>query len=98
MKDKITEWVIFAILILVITHMTYGLDELSTFGWTLMGVIFLVVVVVETVFDVGFDWLFVKLGLKSGAGPLNVTATEEGDSLVLTLRNDGKSSMSIAVI
>ena len=30
MKSKITEWVIFAILILVITHMTYGLDELGT--------------------------------------------------------------------
>lgn len=98
MKNKITEWVIFAILILVITHMTYGLDELSTFGWTLMGVIFVVIVVVETVFDVGFDWLFVKLGLQSGGGPLNVTATGEDDRLVLTLRNDGKSGMSIAAI
>ena len=98
MKDKVTEWVIFAVLILVITHMTYGLGELSAFGWTLMGVIFVVFVVVETVFDFGFDWLFVKLGLKSGAGPLHVTATEEDDSLVLTLRNDGKNRLSISVI
>jgi hypothetical protein len=98
MKNKLTEWVIFAILILVITHMTYGLDELGTFGWTMIGVISVVIVVVETVFDVGFDWLFVKLGLKSGGGPLTVTATEEGDKLVLTLRNDGNNGMNIAVI
>lgn len=98
MKSKITEWVIFAVLILVITHMTYGLDELGTFGWTLMGVIFVVFVVVETVFNFGFDWLFVKLGLQSGGGPLNVTATEEDDSLVLTLRNDGNNSMAISAI
>ena len=98
MKNKITEWVIFAVLILVITHMTFGLGELGTFGWTLMGVIFVVIVVVETVFDFGFDWLFVKLGLKSGGGPLRVTATETDDGLVLTLRNDGKSGMSLAII
>ena len=98
MKNKITEWVIFAILLLVITHMSYGLGELGAFGWTLLGVIFAVFMVVETVFDFGFDWLYVKLGLKSGAGPLSVTATEEGEDLVLTLRNDGKNRMSIAVI
>ena len=98
MKGKVTEWVIFAIVLIVITHMTYGLGELSTFGWTLLGVIFVVFVVVETVFDFGFDWVAVKLGLKSGAGPLAVTATEEDDTLVLTLRNDGKSRITVAVI
>jgi hypothetical protein len=98
MKNKITEWIIFAVLILVITHMTFGLGELGTFGWTLMGVIFVVVVVVETVFDFGFDWLLVKAGLKSGGGPLRVTASAEDDSLVLTLRNDGKHGMSVAII
>ena len=98
MKDKVTEFVIFAVLMLVITHMTYGLGELSAFGWTVMGVIFAVFVVVEIVFDFGFDWIFVKLGLKSGGGPLTVTATEHDDALVLTVRNDGKSGMSIAAI
>lgn len=98
MKNKITEWIIFAVLMLVITHITYGLGELGTFGWTLLGVIIAVFVVVETVFDFGFDWLFVKLGLQSGAGPLTITATEEGDTLVLTLRNDGNNGISVAVI
>ena len=66
MKSKLTDIVIFAVLLLVITHMSVGLDELGTFGWSLLGVMFAVFVIVETVVDVGFDWIFVKLGLKSG--------------------------------
>ena len=98
MKSKLTGIVIFAVLLLVITHMSVGLGELGTFGWSLLGVMFAVFVIVETVVDVGFDWIFVKLGLKSGGGPLSVTATEEDDGLVLTMRNDGKSTMSLAIV
>ena len=98
MKKKLTDILIFAVLLLVITHMSIGLGELSTFGWTLLGVMFAIFVIVETVVDVGFDWVFVKLGLKSGGGPLSVTATEDDEGLVITMRNDGKSTMSLAIV
>ena len=70
MKDKVIEWIIFAILLLVITHMTYGLDELSTFGWALMDVIFAVfATMASTNFRVRINGEKVNLVREAGNGP-----------------------------
>ena len=97
-SEKLVEWLIFGILLLVITHMTVGLGELGPLGWSILGVIFAVFVVVEFVFDFAFDWVFLKLGLRSGEGPLNVTAVVRDDDLVLTLTNDGRDKLMVVAI
>ncbi len=97
-KDRVVEWIIFAVILLVIIHFGIGFDDMSTFGWALVGIIFVLWVALETVFDVGFDWIFVKLGLQSGKGPLDVSATPLAEDLQLTLTNNGKGSMKVVAI
>ena len=98
MKSKLLDLFFFAAILLVLVHFSVGLDELGAFGWSLVGVLIAIWFVVEVVFDFGFDVLGRWIGLSSGKGPLRVTAQDQGDELLLTVQNEGKCNMSLAVI
>lgn len=98
MKSKLLDLIFFAIILLIVVHFSIGLNELGTIGWSIIGAIFVAWIVVEFVFDLGFDWVLQKLGLASGKGPLTVTAADRGDDLLITLINEGKSNLTLVTI
>ena len=53
---------------------------------------------VEDAFEKLFDRLLSLVGLHSHCGPLHVTAKEEHESIVLTIKNEGRSPAKFATI
>lgn len=45
-----------------------------------------------------FGWLFRKVGLQSGNGPLLVRSKVQGEQLLLSLENQGKDALKLAAV
>ncbi|VGO18958.1 hypothetical protein [Pontiella sulfatireligans] len=60
--------------------------------------LFILFILIEDAFDKLVDWLFSLVGLQSGNGPLLTKASMEGETIVLSLENQGKHRFKLVGI
>ena len=53
---------------------------------------------IDNALDRVFGWLFRKVGLQSGNGPLLVRSKVQGEQLLLSLENQGKDALKLAAV